>query len=116
MGGHYVKRTRLSALRPALLQPRLRAYIDLSLPKEEWRRGSLQAGGRPAQAKGLAVTQIELSSEELEILCELLQCELPRLDIEIDRTDTHDFKELLKHRRDALRRVSERISEPAHAG
>ena len=41
----------------------------------------------------------ELTNEESEVLSELLQHALAELDIEIGRTDTHEFKEKLKRRR-----------------
>jgi len=48
---------------------------------------------------------IELNAEELEVLREVLQHGLSEIGVEVFRTDTHDFKELLKHRRDILERL-----------
>ncbi len=45
---------------------------------------------------------IEFTAEELEVLREVLQHGLSEIDVEVFRTDTHDFKEILKHRRDVL--------------
>jgi len=41
----------------------------------------------------------ELTYDESEVLREVLQHAVNELDIEIGRTDTHDFKEKLKQRR-----------------
>ena len=44
----------------------------------------------------------ELTYAESEVLREVLQHAINELDIEIGRTDTHDFKEKLKQRRAIL--------------
>lgn len=53
---------------------------------------------------------IEMTDEQLEVLREVLRHELEAINIEVFRTDTHDFKEMLKHRREVLERVLEKIS------
>ena len=60
---------------------------------------------------------LELSNEEQELLTEILENSLPKLDIEIERTDGHDFKVLLKGRRDLLKRLLAKVSrvEAVHA-
>lgn len=45
---------------------------------------------------------IELSAEEREVLHDVLEREFKEIDVEVFRTDTRDFKELLKHRRMVL--------------
>lgn len=45
---------------------------------------------------------IEFTMEEVEVLRELLQHKIDELGVEMGRTDTHDFKRMLKHRRDSL--------------
>jgi len=37
--------------------------------------------------------QIELSADEVETLRELIERRLTEMEVEIERTDTHDFKE-----------------------
>ena len=54
--------------------------------------------------------RIEFSSEELEVLREMLQRSLTEVDVEVFSTDTHDFKEMLKHRRDILGRILAKVS------
>jgi hypothetical protein len=54
---------------------------------------------------------IELTTEESEVLSELLRHKLEEIDIEMFRTDTHDFKEMLKHRRDLLNTVLSKLSQ-----
>jgi hypothetical protein len=49
--------------------------------------------------------RIEFTNEELEVLRELLQNQEHVMDVEILRTDTHDFKEMLKHRREVLEKI-----------
>ena len=46
--------------------------------------------------------KLELTLEEAEVLKEMLQHGLTEVDVEVFRTDTHDFKQMLKHRRDIL--------------
>ena len=58
-----------------------------------------------------SMERIELNSEEIEILCEVLQHNLAEIDLEIFRTDTREFKERLKHRRAALERILTRLSQ-----
>jgi hypothetical protein len=58
---------------------------------------------------------LEMTAEELEVLCEMLENELKKVDVEVLRTDTHDFKELLKHRRAVLEQVFAKLSAiPVH--
>lgn len=59
---------------------------------------------------------VELTSEELEVLRELLRHSIGDMDMEVFRTDSHDYKALLKHRREVLERVVEKLSkEPVAA-
>ncbi len=52
----------------------------------------------------------ELSPEEMEVLREILQHELKQMEIEIFRTDSPDFKQILKHRRDILEQLMRKCS------
>jgi len=54
--------------------------------------------------------KLEMTSEELEVLREVLESELKEIDVEVFRTDTHDFKELLKHRRAVLEGFMAKLS------
>ena len=60
---------------------------------------------------------IELTTEESEVLREFLQHKLDEADVEMFRTDTYDYKQMLKHRRDVLQHVLAKVSgirvEPA---
>lgn len=58
----------------------------------------------------------ELSPDEREILSEVLNHELEAINIEVFRTDTHDFKEKLKHRRAVLESVLEKVTAVTAAG
>jgi hypothetical protein len=53
---------------------------------------------------------IELSDEEREVLAEILDSSLPKLDVEIHRTDKLEFKEALSHRRDIVKQISAKVS------
>lgn len=53
---------------------------------------------------------IEFSSEELEVLREILQHTLNETNVEAFRTDAHDFKAMLKHRIELLERILARVS------
>ncbi len=52
----------------------------------------------------------EFTSEELEVLREVLEREFKEIDVEVFRTDTHDYKEMLKHRRSILESLLNRFS------
>ena len=52
----------------------------------------------------------EFTAEEVEALRELLRHKIDEVDVETLRTDTHDFKQMLKHRRELLERVLGRFS------
>ena len=54
--------------------------------------------------------KLELTLEEAEVLKELLQHGLTEMDVEVFRTDTHDFKQMLKHRRDILGRLLTKLT------
>jgi len=54
--------------------------------------------------------QMEFSPEEIEVLREVLQHELTEMEVEVFRTDVHDFKQMLKHRRTVLEQVLNKIS------
>ena len=56
---------------------------------------------------------IELSTEEADALRHLLEHQVVQMDVEIDRTDTHDFKRMLQHRRDLLKQILGRLSPVA---
>ncbi len=47
----------------------------------------------------------EFSLEEMDILRDILRHAISDIDVEIFRTDTHDFKEMLKRRRQALEQI-----------
>ncbi len=53
---------------------------------------------------------LEFTAEELEILREVLEHCMSEIDVEVFRTDTHDFKNLLKHRRDILEHILAKLS------
>lgn len=53
---------------------------------------------------------IEFTMEELEVLREVLRHKIDQADVETFRTDSHDYKQMLKHRRDVLEHVLTKIS------
>ena len=60
------------------------------------------------------MSHVELSTEEQELLTELLQNSLMQLEVEIERTDSHDFREGLKRRRAAIKTLLEKAGTPIH--
>ena len=48
---------------------------------------------------------VEFNAEEQEVLRDVLQHAIAEIDIEVFRTDTYDFKQVLKHRRSLLQSV-----------
>jgi hypothetical protein len=59
------------------------------------------------------MTTIQLTPEEHEVLGQVLQNSLATLDVEILHTDHQDFKSYLKHRREVLAALAERLPSPA---
>ncbi|HYG35864.1 MAG TPA: hypothetical protein VEC99_13820 [Clostridia bacterium] len=53
---------------------------------------------------------LKLTNEEVEVLREILQHSMSEMDIEIFRTDTHDFKVMLQRRREIIDGILERIA------
>ena len=53
---------------------------------------------------------IELNVEERDVLAEVLQRALMELEGEIAHTDTHNFKELLRHRHDVLEHLQSKLA------
>ena len=54
--------------------------------------------------------KLELTPEQTKVLQEVLERQINEVDIEVFRTDTHDFKEMLKHRRQILDQILAKIS------
>ena len=48
---------------------------------------------------------LEFSSEELDLLRDMLQHALSEIDVEVFRTDTHDFKAMLTSRRELMEHI-----------
>ena len=58
---------------------------------------------------------LEFTPEELDVLREVLRHYTKEMEVEVLHTDTHDFKAMLKHRRDVLEQILARLSAiPAH--
>jgi hypothetical protein len=55
------------------------------------------------------MTRIEFSDEEVEVLRDVVAHVVGEMNIEVFRTDTHDFKQMLKHRREVLEKVLSRL-------
>jgi hypothetical protein len=53
--------------------------------------------------------RLELSPEEQEILRDVLRQAVGEMEIEVLHTDSHGFKEMLKHRRNVLEQIIERL-------
>ncbi len=51
----------------------------------------------------------EFSFEELDVLREVLQHAISEIDVEVFRTDTHDFKLKLKQRKDLLEGIRSKL-------
>ena len=54
---------------------------------------------------------LEFTAEELSALGEVLQHQIAEMEIEVRRTDTHDYREMLKHRRQVLENVLAKLSD-----
>ncbi|MCF6179735.1 MAG: hypothetical protein L3J63_10160 [Geopsychrobacter sp.] len=53
--------------------------------------------------------RVELNNVEEKVLAETLKTSLGRLTDEISHTDSHDYREFLKERREILTRLSEKL-------
>ncbi len=61
------------------------------------------------------MSYVELSSEEREILNQVLQNSLAALELEIQHTDRQEFRNLLKQRRETLRALLAKVPQPMAA-
>lgn len=52
---------------------------------------------------------IELTSEETDVLKGILVDEVTKLQVEINRTATHDFKEHLRRRQQVMERMARKL-------
>jgi len=62
------------------------------------------------------MNELPLSSEEMEVLQDLVRHGIAEMDVELFRTDTRDFKEKLKHRREVLEHIAEKLSAVSVSG
>ena len=53
---------------------------------------------------------VEFTMDEIEVLREVLQQKIDETDVEMSRTDTHNFKEMLKRRRQLLDQTLNKVS------
>jgi len=53
--------------------------------------------------------RLELTQDEAELLRDMLRHALSDIDVEVFRTDTHDFKTMLKGRRDLMEHILEKL-------
>lgn len=53
---------------------------------------------------------IDLTDEEVEVLRNLVRHHVDEMDVEVGRTDTREFKMMLKHQRDVLEQALEKLS------
>ena len=60
--------------------------------------------------------QLELTTEEEQFLRQEVETRLTELDHEINHTDTMDFKDMLKRRREVLHKVLGKLPELAPVG
>jgi hypothetical protein len=57
---------------------------------------------------------LKLTAEEVEVMRDVVARVISDMQVEVFRTDRHDFKEMLKHRRQVLEGVLDRLQhEPA---
>ncbi len=55
------------------------------------------------------MAMLELTDEEIEVVRDVLAHVIGEMNMEVFRTDTHNFKQLLKHRREVLEKVLSRL-------
>jgi hypothetical protein len=54
--------------------------------------------------------RLELTGEEAALLRELLERKLTDVDVEVSRTDAHDFKAMLKQRRGIIESILHKVT------
>jgi predicted RNA-binding protein len=59
------------------------------------------------------MVELRLNGEEAEVLREVLKSYLSGLQDEIAHTDDHDFREKLRHTREVVEALQQRVSAPA---
>jgi hypothetical protein len=52
----------------------------------------------------------EFTAEEMELLREILQHAVGEIDVEVFHTDTRDYKQMLKHRREVLDHIVAKLN------
>lgn len=57
------------------------------------------------------MVRFELSAEEAEVVHDVIAHLIVEMNVEVFRTDTHDFKQFLKHRRGVLENVLSRLEK-----
>ena len=66
--------------------------------------------GNKTKIARMLMLNTEFTAEERDVLREVLEHQINELDVEADRTDTHDFKQKVRHRRDVLKQVLAKIN------
>jgi hypothetical protein len=82
----------------------------MGIPGPNARPAAEREGRNQRTFQGGYMQQFEFSSEEQGVMAELLRHQIQELDVEVGRTDTHDFKAKLKHRRHVLETVLAKLS------
>lgn len=62
------------------------------------------------------MAQLECTSEEADVLQQVLQHRLAALEVEIHHTDHAEFRQLLRHRREVLNGLVAKLATPAGVG
>ena len=61
------------------------------------------------------MVRLELTQDEKRLLCEIIEADLSDLRVEIVSTDRLDFKSALKHRKELLGSVLEKLQQKGKA-
>jgi hypothetical protein len=83
-------------------------YIDLFAGASGRRAAPLI--GRCLNWRSQMMQTIELTMEEVEALREMLKHKINEVDVEMFRTDTHDFKQMLKHRLELMEHILAKVT------
>ncbi len=65
-----------------------------------------------APHRKVLMSHLELSIAEQELLTELLDTSLANLEVEIDRTDRHEYRDALKRRRALMKVLLDKVTVP----
>ena len=79
--------------------------------------GDARSTGNRSSSRGVEVymKRLELTSEQREVLRDTVKRAVADMGVEVLHTDSHDFKQMLKHRLTILEQIAGKLEQPVGA-